>query len=155
MYCPRCGDTNHDSDRFCSFCGQDLSTYRRLWPGAAVPGAAPVAAGAPPAPGPQTTPPSAPAASSFAKPQATACTTEAPQISSYLGWAAVLLTLCWPAFWAGITALVYAGRTESRLAAGDMAGARQSSLKAKSWCWVTFVAGLLLWVAALVLLVTL
>ena len=44
---------------------------------------------------------------------------------TYLGWAAALVTLCWPAFWAGIPAVVHAGRAESLLAAGDLAGAQR------------------------------
>ena len=71
---------------------------------------------------------------------------------SYLGWAAALLALCWPAFWAAIPALVHAGRVEARLEAGDLAGAREASEKARTWCWVTFLAGLVLWAVFLALL---
>lgn len=147
MFCPRCGDTNPDMDRFCSSCGQDLATYRQLWAGPAQYAPAP----APVPPAPWAAPVPAPAAA----PPPLAPTPQTPSISSYLGWAAALMALCWPAFPAGIAALVYAGRTESRLAEGDIVDARCSSSKAKSWCWVTFGAGMVLWVVAMLLLVTL
>ena len=76
------------------------------------------------------------------------------RVPSYLGWAAAILTCCWPAWPAGVTALVFASRTESRLAAGDLAGARDYSRKAKTWCWVTLVAGLVLWVVILSVLIS-
>jgi predicted amidophosphoribosyltransferase len=34
MYCPQCGETSKDSDRFCHACGLDLSVYRRPASGA-------------------------------------------------------------------------------------------------------------------------
>ena len=71
------------------------------------------------------------------------------RVPTYLGWAAALLALCWPAWPAGIVALVYANRAEARLAEGDRAGAKQSSNKARTWCWITVGAGLVLWVVAL------
>jgi hypothetical protein len=143
-YCPRCGESNHQEDRFCSYCGQDLTTYGRLWnspaPATPAPAAATAAAG-----------PAAPAPLSVPDPPLA----EAPHIPSYLGWAAALTTICWPAFWAGVVALVYAGRTQSRLAAGDLPGARKASGLAKTWCWITLGAGLALWVLALSLIVAL
>jgi len=72
-------------------------------------------------------------------------------IPSYLSWAAALLAFCWPAWPAAVTALVYASGTESRLAGGDAAGAREASRKAKQWCWITFGAGLILWAVVLTL----
>jgi hypothetical protein len=159
MYCPRCGDTNHDSDRFCSSCGQDLATYRQLWSG----GISPSAPAAPQYPvTPTITAPtpvvSAPLPAGLAVPTPAAApvrVAETPEMPTYLGWASVLLALCWLAFWAAIPALVYAGRTESRLARGDIRGAWDSSRKAKTWCWVTFCAGCVLWAVVLVLVATL
>ena len=136
MHCPRCGEANEDSDRFCSSCGQDLSAYRQLWKGRDP------TPGAPTGPGAHLGQDTAPAA-------------EIPRVPSYLGWSAALLACCWPAFPAGIVAVVYSGRTESRLAAGDTAGARVASQKARTWCWVTFWAGLALWVTAVALLISL
>lgn len=60
----------------------------------------------------------------------------APRIPSYLGWAIVTLILCfWPT---GIVAVVYASQVGNKLAVGDFVGAKESSRKAKIWCWVTF-----------------
>jgi hypothetical protein len=139
MYCPRCGETNPDSDRFCSYCGQDLVSYRRLWSdGAAHP--APIGT------------PTAPLAAGLAAPvlaTAPAYATETQEMPTYLGWASALLALCWPAFWAAVPALVHAARAESRLAAGDVRGAQKAAGQAKMWCWVAFGAGLVLWVVVL------
>ena len=115
MYCPRCGLHNEDSDRFCSSCGQKLTTYRQLWTDAAER---------------RPAPPTEPSA----------------RVPSYLGWAAAILTCCWPAWPAGVAALVFASRTESHLAAGNLAEAQEYSRKAKMWCLVTLMAGLVLWV---------
>lgn len=65
------------------------------------------------------------------------------------------MTLCWPAFWAAIPAVKHASRAETQLAGGDVEGARESSQKAQTWCWVTFWAGLVLWALILTLVVTL
>ncbi len=59
-----------------------------------------------------------------------------PKIPSHLGWAIATLILCfWPT---GIVAVVYASQVSNKLAVGDFAGAKESSRKAKIWCWVTF-----------------
>jgi hypothetical protein len=154
MYCPRCGESNPDSDRFCSDCGQDLATYRRLWTVAAPPApttqplaAAPVATAVPLHAGAPVT-----LSSAESLPVAPPA---APRVPDYLGWAAALLALCWPAFWAAIPALVFASRAESQLARGDIGGAWASASRAKTWCWVTFCAGCVLWVVILLLVVTL
>ncbi len=151
--CPRCGDTADYDDRFCSSCGLDLMTYSNLWPepvsdaapeayatGAAAPGERAGVVAAHPSPaGPK-------APESRMSPAV-----ETPRVPTYLGWAAVLVILCWPAFWAGIPALVHAGRAESRLDVGDLPGAREAAAKARIWCWVTFWSGILLWTVALTL----
>lgn len=146
MRCPRCGDTTEDSDRFCSSCGQDLATYRNLWPQT-------------PLGSPNTQPDEGPLSQQVETPQpgppVTEATTERREIPTYLGWAAAVLTLCWPAFWAGVPAVVYAERAESRLAAGDTDGAWEYSQKARTWCWVNLWAGVVLWTLILTLLVTL
>jgi hypothetical protein len=166
MQCPRCGDTNFDSDRFCSACGHDLATYRRLWTGATPQSAAAPAQTPPTAlqagPGPvaadaqasATAPVAAPTLQSAVQVSASdlplaAAEHEAPRVPDYSTWAAVLLALCWPAFWAAIPALVHAGRAKSMLATGNLAGAQNAARRAKDWCWVTFVAGSVLWIMAL------
>jgi hypothetical protein len=73
-----------------------------------------------------------------------------PKIPSYLGWAIVTLILCfWPT---GIVAVVYASQVGNKLAVGDFAGAKESSRKAKLWCWITF--GIALAGVAIAIIVT-
>jgi hypothetical protein len=153
--CPRCGDPIDEDDSFCSACGLDLATYHNLWPEPAAQVATPLVAASPmsssdPAPLPSHVSP--PGAQPWGAPDDQ---TAAPDVPSYLGWAAILVTLCWPAFWAGIPALAYAGRVETRLASGDLTGAQEASAKARTWCWVTFWAGLVLWAVALTLVAAL
>ncbi len=64
----------------------------------------------------------------------------APQIPNYLVQA-ILCTLfcCLPA---GIVSIVFAAQVNSKLTAGDYAGARDASNKAKTWAWVSFGVGL-------------
>ena len=55
---------------------------------------------------------------------------------------AILTTLfcCTPL---GVPAIFYAVRVNSRLNAGDVEGARAASEKARVWCWICVVAGVL------------
>ncbi len=64
-----------------------------------------------------------------------------PAIKNYLV-PSILITLCW-CMPAGIVAIVYAAQVNSKLTAGDVAGAQKSARLAKIWCWVGFGAGLL------------
>jgi len=54
---------------------------------------------------------------------------------------AILVTLCC-CVPGGIVAIVYAAQVNSKQAAGDIAGAQDSSDKAKMWCWISFGVGL-------------
>lgn len=54
---------------------------------------------------------------------------------------AILSTLCCCLPF-GIVAIVYAAQVNSRLAAGDHAGALAASKNAKLWCWISFLLGL-------------
>ena len=54
----------------------------------------------------------------------------------------ILVTLCC-CVPAGIVAIVYAAQVNSKLAAGDVAGAHESARLAKIWCWVAFGCGAL------------
>jgi hypothetical protein len=50
----------------------------------------------------------------------------------------------------GIPAIVFAAQVNTKLQAGDVPGALESSRKAKTWCWVAFWVGIispLLWIA--------
>lgn len=65
--------------------------------------------------------------------------TSTPQVPNNLVWA-ILSTLfcCLPA---GIVSIVYAAQVNGKLAAGDLAGARDSADKAKKWAiWSAIAA---------------
>jgi len=62
------------------------------------------------------------------------------QIPNYLTQSILVTLLCCVPF--GIAAIVNAAQVNSKLAAGDIAGAMQSSEKAKNWCWWSFGLGL-------------
>jgi hypothetical protein len=75
-------------------------------------------------------------------------------VRTYL-WQALVATLlcCLPT---GAVALVYASLAQNRLQTGDLAGARHASDRARRWCLVsivTFVAVLLLYLVAVVIIV--
>ena len=64
-----------------------------------------------------------------------------PQMPNYLV-PAILCTIfcCLPL---GIPAIVFAAQVNSKLQAGDVPGAMESSRKAKMWCWLAFWLGLI------------
>ena len=64
----------------------------------------------------------------------------APQVKNYLWQSIVVTILCCLPF--GIPAIVFAAQVNNKLATGDVAGAMQSSSKAKFWCWMAFGFGL-------------
>ena len=118
MYCPQCGTEAEENARFCAKCGRDLS-------------------------------------GSTEQPRTAAKTREAgpydpnyqgeerPHVPNYLVWAILSTVCCCPP--TGIVSIVYAVRANGRIAAGDLAGAREASEKAKTWAWVSFglAAGLI------------
>jgi hypothetical protein len=64
--------------------------------------------------------------------------TQAPQLGqvrSYLAVAVVCALLCFAPL--GVAAVVYAGNVRTRLALGDLAGARRASRIAKRLCWAS------------------
>ncbi len=77
----------------------------------------------------------------------------APQVSNNLVWA-ILSTLfcCLPL---GIVSIVFAAQVNTKLAVGDIAGARESADKAKKWAiysvigWVVLVVLYLIFIFAL------
>lgn len=71
--------------------------------------------------------------------------TTAPQVSNNLVWA-ILSTLfcCLPL---GIVSIVFAAQVNTKLAAGDVAGAQESAAKAKKWAIYSVIG----WVVAVVL----
>ena len=60
---------------------------------------------------------------------------------SYLAQAIIVTILCCLPF--GIPAIVYAAQVNGKFAAGDYAGAEESSKKANMWSWIAVGAGLL------------
>ncbi|HKO55598.1 MAG TPA: CD225/dispanin family protein [Thermoanaerobaculia bacterium] len=54
----------------------------------------------------------------------------------------ILVTLCC-CLPAGIVAIVYAAQVNSKLNAGDIAGAEEASRNAKLWSWIGFGVGIL------------
>jgi hypothetical protein len=62
------------------------------------------------------------------------------RIPNYLTQAILTTVLCCLPF--GIVAIVHAAQVNSKVAAGDLAGARESSRKAKTWVWASAATGL-------------
>ena len=75
--------------------------------------------------------------------------TTAAQIPNHLVWA-ILATLfcCLPG---GIVSIVYAAQVNGKIAAGDLAGARDSSEKAMKWAMWSAIAGVIVAVLYVVL----
>ena len=61
-------------------------------------------------------------------------------IPNYL-WQAIACTACC-CIPLGIPAIVYAAQVNTKVAQGDIEGARASSKNAKMWCWIALGAGL-------------
>jgi hypothetical protein len=66
-------------------------------------------------------------------------------VPNYLVFAILTTVLC--CLPAGIPAIVYAAQVNSKLQAGNVAGAQEASRNAKMWCWIALAAGLLFMVA--------
>lgn len=77
------------------------------------------------------------------------CGTVAPrfpepgEVKNYLVQS-ILVTLCC-CVPAGIVAIIYAAQVNTKLAAGDVAGAQESSRQARLWSWVGFAVSALGW----------
>lgn len=63
-----------------------------------------------------------------------------PDVPNYL-WQSIVVTLCCCLPF-GVAAIVYAAQVKSKLSVGDVAGAKDSSSKAKMWCWIGFGVGI-------------
>lgn len=128
MYCPNCGAENSEDATYCANCGHELR--RTETPGTDVPPPPPP----PTQPGPQP---------SYAPQSAQA------EVPNYLVQA-ILTTIfcCLPL---GIVSIVYAAQVNGKVAAGDRAGALESSAKARMWAWISFGVGIVLLVGYLLL----
>ena len=124
MYCPNCGAQNSEDATYCANCGNDLQKIET--PRVDVP--------PPPQPGTQ-------ASYSAQSPQ--------QDVPNYLVQA-ILTTIfcCLPL---GIVSIVYAAQVNGKVAAGDHAGALESSRSARMWAWIAFAAGLVAGVGYLLL----
>lgn len=142
-------------------CGLDLVEYKEKWGGSADQGATPAQqayqspAGQPSTYQQQThqqpyqTPYQQQYPPSYQPPYRAGGYGAIPNIPTYMGWAIAVLILCfWPT---GIAAVVYASQVNNRLALGDIAGAKESSRKAKMWCWITFGIGIAAFVIAVLI----
>ena len=74
-----------------------------------------------------------------------------PNVPNYLVHSIITTICCCPPF--GVVALVYSAQVNTKLAAGDVAGAEASSRSARTWVIVAFIAGIVtnLAVAALLM----
>ena len=61
-------------------------------------------------------------------------------VPNYLAFSILSTILC--CIPAGIPAIVYSSQVNSKLLAGDLAGAQAASSNAKMWCWISFGLGL-------------
>jgi uncharacterized membrane protein YvbJ len=105
---------------YCTKCGAELPADGRFCTTCGTP--SPSSAGSTPA-----APESAPAASH-------------PAIPNHLVEAILATVCCCVPF--GIVSIVYAAQVNSKIQAGDLAGARSSSESAKIWAWISFAVGL-------------
>src|ERR1700758_1097610 len=73
-------------------------------------------------------------------------------VENYLVFAILATVFC--CLPTGIPAIIYAAQVNSKLQAGDLAGAQTASNNAKIWCWVSVALGLgvtVLWVILMML----
>lgn len=73
----------------------------------------------------------------------------AANIQNYLIPAIVATILCCPPL--GIVSIIFAAQVNSKVASGDIAGAMESSKKAKMFMFIAVGLGLLTWVIVIVL----
>lgn len=130
MYCTKCGTRNDDSATTCIQCGSSLR---------------PPAFGTPDTPPATPPPPQAPIAQSYTPPppppQYVAPGTPTAVVPNYLVQA-ILVTICC-CLPLGIVSIIFASQVNSKLAAGDVAGAMESSRQAKMFAWIALAAGVI------------
>lgn len=116
MFCSKCGAPNDDNNYKCTHCQSLLLRH-----------SAPTS--------------SPPPAQQLAPQQSVVIHTSAQgEIQNYLTQSILCTVLCCFPF--GIPALIYSAQVNQKLAAGDIAGAKQASDSAKLWCWLAFGFGI-------------
>ncbi|HKR65371.1 MAG TPA: CD225/dispanin family protein [Thermoanaerobaculia bacterium] len=120
MNCPNCGSSNLDNATICVNCGRPLT--------------------APPPPPPPpvqqaTYIPPPPSGTPYGAPPPAGTPIPNYLVQSIL----VTLCCCLPL---GVVAIVFAAQVNSKLAAGDIAGAREASNNARKFCWIAFLCGI-------------
>lgn len=141
MYCPNCGSANAEGATVCANCGQQLAPTAAptppVPPAPPAPPAAPAGYAAPPAPpvGYQPEP-------GYAQPQPvyTSPAPAGPPVKSHLVMAILATFFCCLPF--GVVGIVFASQVNSKLAAGDYAGAQKASKSAALWSWIAIGLGL-------------
>jgi hypothetical protein len=73
-------------------------------------------------------------------------------VPNYLVQAILVTVFC--CLWFGIPAIIFAAQVNGKAAAGDIAGATDSSRKAKMWCWIALGCGLFFDLAYIGFLIT-
>jgi hypothetical protein len=125
--CPNCGTTNLDNASICANCGRPMA-------GPATP---------PPPPYQATyTPPPPHAPGAYGAPAG-------PPVKNYL-LQSILVTICC-CLPLGIVAIIFSAQVNSKLAAGDIAGAQEASSRAKMCVWIAVILGLVGMVAGLLI----
>jgi RNA polymerase subunit RPABC4/transcription elongation factor Spt4 len=75
---------------------------------------------------------------------------EPPTVPTYLTGAIAALFFCWPF---AVLAIVHAVDAKRKLQAGNYAAACEASARAKTWCWISLVVGLVIIVLCLCFLI--
>src|SRR5574341_669048 len=89
-----------------------------------------------------------PISGAFATPGPSGFGATRPEIPSYLVPAILTTVCCCLPF--GIVAIVYAAQVKSKINAGDIAGAKESSRKAQMWTWIAIGTGIVVVMAELI-----
>jgi len=137
MFCPSCGTENKEGSKFCWKCGehlaqnlqQEAAQSDRLLAPAKEAAPTPVVRQMPAVPPVrQSASPASPAYSNL------------PAPDNFLVQAILVTLCCCLPF--GIASIVYASQVNSKVLAGDMAGAHESAGKARFWFWWALGVGL-------------